>query len=101
MSHFSVNAVRPITSYIMGVLALCVFGWAISQNVVPLPYVLATPHHKMIAIGLFGIAALCGVFALVKNSQRSEKPWAVSRAQVNRYFWLFISFSFAAVLAAK
>lgn len=101
MSHFSVNAVRPVTSYIVGVIALCLFGWAISQNVIPLPYVLATPHHKMIAAGLFVVAGACGVMALLKNSKRSEKPWAVSRAQVNRYFWLFIAFSIAAVLAAK
>jgi hypothetical protein len=101
MSHFSVNAVRPITSYIVGVIALCLFGWTISQNIVHLPYVLATPYHKMIAMGLFGVAGVFGVMALLKNSKRSEKPWAVSRAQVNRFFWLFIAFSFAAVLAAK
>lgn len=101
MSHFSVNAVRPITSYILGVVVLCLFGWAVSQNVVQIPYVLATPHHKKIAIGLFVLAGLCGILALFKNSQRGEKPWAVSRAQVNRFFWLFIAFSVSAVLAAK
>lgn len=101
MSHFSVNAVRPITSYILGIVALCGFGWAVSQNLVPLPYRLDTPYHKMIAMGLFVVAGMFGILALYKNSQRGEKPWAVSRAQVNRYFWLFIAVSFSAVLAAK
>lgn len=101
MSHFSVNAVRPITAYILGVIALCLFGWAVSQGAVVVPFKLRGGYSREIALGLFAVAAIFGITALLKNAQRSEKPWAVPRAQVNRYYGLFLVVTFFAVLIAK
>jgi len=101
MSHFSVNAVRPITSYILGVLVLCIFGWSMSQGIVVLPFEGTIPFHKEVAMGLFALAALFGVGTLLKNIKRSEKPWAVSRAQVNRYYTLFLITTCIAIVVAK
>lgn len=101
MSHFSVNAVRPITAYILGVLALCLFGWAVSQGVVVAPFNSHVAHNREIAMGMFAVAAIFGITALLKNAQRSEKPWAVPRAQVNRYYGLFLVVTIFAVLIAK
>lgn len=101
MPHFSVNAVKPVTAYILGVIALCIFGWAVSQNLVILPYGVQSPYQKQIALGMFGAAALFGATAILKNVQRSEKPWAVTRAQVNRYYALFLVVAFSAVLVAN
>jgi hypothetical protein len=101
MSHFSVNAVRPMTAYILGVIALCAFGWAVAQNFIVLPYGVNSPYHKQIALTLFAVAAGCGVATILKNAQRNEKPWSVTRAQVNRFYALFLVTTFCAVLVAK
>jgi hypothetical protein len=101
MSHFSVNAVRPVTAYILGVIALCALGWAVSQNIIVMPYSLQSSYKKEISLGLFGLATLFGVLAILKNVQRSEKPWAVPRAQVNRFYALFLIVAICAVLVAK
>ncbi len=101
MSHFSVNAVRPVTAYILGVAALCLFGWVVSQGILIIPFSLDSAYTKQFALGLFALAAGLGVVTLLKNGQRSEKPWAVTRAQVNRYYGLFFIATFCAVLIAK
>lgn len=101
MSHFSVNAVRPVTAYILGVAALCLFGWVVSQGILVVPVNLESSYSKQLALGLFAIAAALGVATLLKNGQRSEKPWAVTRAQVNRFYGLFFITTLCAVLIAK
>jgi hypothetical protein len=90
-----------MTVYILGIIALCIFGWAVSQSLIAIPYGVTSPYKKQIAFGLFAIAACFGATAIVKNSQRSEKPWSVTRAQVNRFFALFMVTSFSAVLVAQ
>ena len=101
MSHFSVNTVRPIAIYIVGVVALCLFGWAVSQEIIVISHGIDSQYNRQIAMGMFALAAIFGITALLKNGQRSEKPWAVSRAQVNRYYALFVVVTFFAVLIAK
>ena len=101
MSHFSVNAVRPMVVYILGVILLCALGWSIAQNMLVVPYELRTPYQKEIALGMFGAAALFGISTILKNVQRAERPWAVPRAQVNRHYALFFVITLCAVLIAK
>jgi hypothetical protein len=101
MSHFSVNAVKPMVAYIIGVALLCGFAWSVGQNVVTLPYSFQGAYHKPIAFSVFGLAAILGGITLLKNFKRGEKPWAVPRSQVNILYLSFFFTTFCAVLLAK
>lgn len=101
MSHFSVNSLRPILFYALLLALLMAFGYAMHQGRAVFPYEINFPYQKRVSLGLFGFGALFGVFAMLKNIKRSEKPWAVPRAHINCLFILFLVSTISAIVLAK
>lgn len=101
MSHFTVNATRPVIFYVLSIAALCAFGFALNQNLLVMEYSLQFAYKKQAALALFVVGGLLGVFAMLKNSRRSERPWQTSRGQVNTLFAMFMAVTFVAILLTK
>lgn len=101
MSQFSVNATRPIVFYFLVVAALCGFSYALTRDLIEFDYVFQFEHKKFAAMAMFALSGVIGVFAILKNSDRNEKPWKTTRAQVNTLFALFLAVTLVAILLTK
>ena len=101
MSHFSVNSLRPVLMYILLLAVLVLFGFAMHRGLIVMPFAISFPYQKLVAKGLFGLGLLFGVGAMLRNMQRSERPWAIARSQINVLFTLFMVVTTCAIVLAK